>query len=78
MVCNRLFKMVYLVAIIKETLVKELAWLFRDNIWKLYELSKSMIWDREPQFAVELTKELNKMLVIKTKLLMFFHLQTDR
>ena len=33
--------------------------------------------DREPQFAAELTKELNKMLGIKTKLSMAFHPQTD-
>ena len=33
--------------------------------------------DRGPQFAVELTKELNRMLGIKTKLLMAFHSQMD-
>ena len=33
--------------------------------------------DREPQFAAELTKELNRMLGIKTKLLTAFHPQTD-
>ena len=34
--------------------------------------------DRNPQFAVELTKKLNRMLDIETKLLMAFHSQTDR
>ena len=33
--------------------------------------------DREPQFAAELTKELNRMLGIKTKLSIVFHPQTD-
>ena len=33
--------------------------------------------DRGPQFAVELTKELNRMLGIKTKLSTTFHPQTD-
>ena len=33
--------------------------------------------DREPQFAAELIKELNRMLGIKMKLSMVFHLQTD-
>ena len=33
--------------------------------------------DRGPQFAAELTKELNRMLGIKTKLLTAFHPQTD-
>ena len=33
--------------------------------------------DRGPQFAAELTKKLNQMLEIKTKLSMAFHLQTN-
>jgi len=33
--------------------------------------------DREPQLAAELTKELNRMLGIETKLSTVFHLQTD-
>jgi len=33
--------------------------------------------DRGPQFAVELTRELNRMLGIKTKLLTAFYPQTD-
>ena len=36
-----------------------------------------MVSDRGPQFATELTKELNRMLGIKTKLSMAFHSQTD-
>ena len=36
-----------------------------------------MISDRGPQFVAELTKELNGMLVIKTRLLTAFHLQMD-
>ena len=37
-----------------------------------------MVSDRGPQFAVELTKELNRMLGIKTKLSTAFYPQTDR
>ena len=37
-----------------------------------------MISERGPQFEAELTKKLNKMLGIKMKLLVSFHLQTDR
>jgi len=36
-----------------------------------------MVLDRGPQFAAELTKKLNRMLGIKTKLLTTFHSQTD-
>jgi len=37
-----------------------------------------MISNREPQFTVELTKELNRMLGIEMRLLIAFHLQMDR
>ena len=61
-----------------KTMVEGLARLFRDNVWKLHELLESVISDRGPQFAVGLTKELNKMLGIETKLSMIYHLQTDK
>ena len=37
-----------------------------------------MISVREPQFVMELTKELNKILEIETRLLTVFYLQMDR
>ena len=73
-VCNRMFKMAYFVAIIEEISVEGLTRLFRNNVWKLHRLPKSVISDMRPQFAVEFTKELNRMLGIKTKLLASFHL----
>ena len=41
-------------------------------------MPKSVISDKRLQFVVELTKELNRMLEIKTKLSTVFYLQTDR
>ena len=76
-VCNQLSKMIYFVAMTEETLVEGLARLFRDNIWKLHGLLESVIFNRGPQFAAELTKELNRMLGIETKLLTVFHPQTN-
>ena len=64
-------------ATIKGTLAERSARLFRYNIWKLHGLPGSVVLDREPQFAAELTKKLNKILGIETKLLMLFHPQTD-
>jgi len=52
--------------------------LFRDNVWKLHRLPESVILDRRLQFVVELTKELNKILGIKIRLLIVFHPQTNR
>ena len=76
-VCDRLSKMMYFVATIEGMSAEGLARLFRDNIWKLHGLPESVVLDRGPQFAAELTKELNRMLGIKTKLSTTFHLQTD-
>jgi len=72
-VYNRLSKMTHFIATTEETLVEELVWLFGDNIWKLYELLKSIISDRGLYFVVNLTKKLNNMLEIEIKLSMSFH-----
>ena len=45
---------------------------------KVAQVAKECNLDREPQFVVELTKELNKMLGIRTKLSIFFYSQIDR
>jgi len=69
--------MVHFIPTIEKTLAEGLARLFRDNMWKLHSLPESIISDRGPQFAAGLMRELNKMLGIKSKLLMAFHPQTD-
>ena len=76
-VCNRLSKMTHFVATTEGMLAKGLARLFRNNMWKLHGFPESIVLDRGPQFAVELTKKLNRMLEIKTKLLTVFHPQMD-
>jgi len=76
-VCDRLLKMIHFVATTEGTSVEGLARLFRDNVWKLYGLPESIVSDKGLQFIAEITKELNDMLEIKTKLLTSFHLQTD-
>ena len=77
-VCDRLSKITHFVATTEGTSVEGLARLFQDNMWKLHGLPKSVVSDRGPQFAVELTKELNRMLGIEMRLSMVFHPQTDR
>ena len=71
---DRFSKISHFVATTKKTIAKRLARLFRDNIWKLHRLLESVILDRGPQFAAGLTKELNKMLGIETKLSTAYHL----
>jgi len=69
--------MTHFVATTEGTMVEGLARLFRDNVWRLHGLPESVVLDRGPHFATELTKELNKMLGIKMKLSTAFHPQTD-
>jgi len=76
-VCDQLSKMIHFVATTEGTSAEGLARLFRDNVWKLHGLPESVVSDRGPQFTVELTKELNRMLGIQTKLLTAFHPQMD-
>ena len=45
---NRFLKMSYFVATTEKITAKELARLFKDNMWKLYRLPESMISDRKP------------------------------
>jgi len=74
---DRLTKMVYFIPTTEKTSAEELARLFRDNMWKLYGLPKSIISDRGPQFMAGIMQELNRILEIKSKLLMAFHSQMD-
>ena len=76
-VCDKLSKMIHFVATTEETLAEGLARLFQDNVWKLHRLPESVVSDRGPQFVAELTKELNRMLGIETRLSTVFHSQTD-
>ena len=76
-VCDRLFKMMHFVATIEGISVEGLVRLFRDNMWKLHGLPESVVSDRGPQFAAKLTKELNKMLGMETRLSTAFCPQTD-
>ena len=79
-ICDKFSKsnMMHLVVTTEEISAEELARLFWDNVWKLHGLLESVVLDRGLQFTAELTKELNKILGIKTKLLTSFHPQTDR
>ena len=76
-VCDKLSKIAHFVITMEGTSVEGLARLFRDNIWKLHRLPESVVSDRGPQFAAELTNELNRMLGIETKLSTMFYSQMD-
>ena len=77
-VCDKFLKMFHFMVTTEKTTVEGLARLFRDNMWKLHGLPESVILDRELQFAAGLTRELNKMLGIETKLSTAYHPETNR
>ena len=68
-VVDRLAKMVHFIPTTEKISAEGLARLFRDNMWKLHRLPKSIILDRGPQFAARLMRELNRMLGIESKML---------
>jgi len=69
--------MSHFVVMTEKMMVEGLARLFRDNVWKLHRLPESVISDRGPQFVAGLTRELNKMLGIETKLSTAYHPEID-
>ena len=71
-VCNRLLKITHFITMTEEISVERLARLFKNNMWKLHRLLESVILNRRPHFVAELTKEFNRILGIKTKLLIFY------
>ena len=68
-VVDRLTKIVHFIPTTEKISAEGLARLFRDNMWKLHRLPKSIILDRGPQFAARLMRELNRMLGIESKML---------
>jgi len=76
-VVDQLTKIAYFIPTTEKTSAEGLARLFRDNVWKLHGLPKSIISDRGSQFAAGIMRELNGMLEIESKLSTVFHPQTD-
>jgi len=76
-VVDQLTKIVHFIPTTERTSAKGLARLFRDNVWKLHGLPKSIILDRGLQFVAGLIRELNKMLGIESKMFTVFYPQID-
>ena len=76
-VVDRLTKMDHFISTTEKTLAEGLARLFRDNVWKLHRLPKSIISDRGPQFVAGIMQKLNRMLGIESKLSTAFYPQID-
>jgi len=51
--------------------------IYRDDIWKLYEVPKKILSNRGPQFTSKFMEEFTKVLGTKRQLSMVYHPQTD-
>ena len=76
-VVDRLTKMIQIIPTSVGITSKEIAKLYKNNIWKLYGIPRKIILDRGPQFASKFIGELCKCLGIQRALLMAYHPQTD-
>jgi len=55
-------------------ILKEIAELYKNNIWTLHGIPRKIISDRGPQFASKFMEELCKYLGIQRALSMVYHL----
>jgi hypothetical protein len=76
-VVDRLSKRIHVAPTTTEVDSVGLARLFRDHVWRHHGLPDQIISDRGAQFVSSFTRELNRMLGIRTSLSTAFHPQTD-
>jgi len=70
-------KMIHLKAATTNVSSEEIAKIYRDDIWRLYRISRKILSDRGPQFALKFMEEFTKALGTKRQLSTAYHLQTD-
>jgi len=76
-VIDRLTKMIQIIPTFVGITSKEIAELYKNNIWKLHGIPRKIISDREPQFTLKFMGELCKCLGIQRALSTAYHPQTD-
>src|SRR5690606_7078324 len=76
-VVDRLTKMAHFIPTTSDVDAEGTARLFRDNIFRLHGLPRSLVSDRGTQFVNRFTKDLCKLLHIKQKLSTAYHPETD-
>jgi len=69
--------MIRLRATTTSILSEEIAKIYRNNIWKLYEIPRKILSDQESQFVLRFIEKFTKTLGMKRQLLMAYHSQTD-
>jgi len=77
-IVDRFTKMIRLKATTTNLLSKGVAKIYRDKIWKIHGIPKTILSDRGPQFTSKFMEGLMRVLGTKRKLSMAYHPQTDR
>ena len=77
-IMNRFTKMIRLKATTTNISSEEVAKIYRDEIWKIHGIPKTILSDCGPQFALKFMKDLTRVLGTKRKLSTAYHPQTDR
>ena len=77
-IMNRFTKMIRLKATTTNISSEEVAKIYRDEIWKIHGIPKTILSDCGPQFALKFMEDLTRVLGTKRKLSTAYHPQTDR
>ena len=64
-IIDRFIKMIQLKTTMTNISSEEIAKIYRDDIWKLHGISRKVLSDRGPQFALKFMEELTKALGMK-------------
>jgi len=76
-IVDQFTKMIQLKATMTNISLEGIAKIYRDNIWKLYEVPRKILSDRGLQFTSKFMDEFTKALGIKRQLSTAYHSQTD-
>ena len=76
-IMDRFTKIIRLKAIMMNILSEEIVKIYRDKIWKLHGVSRTILSNWGPQFTLKFMKEFTKVLRTKRKLSMAYHPQID-
>ena len=76
-IVDRFTKIIWLKVTTMNISSKEIAKIYRDEIWKLHGIPKKILSNRGPQFTLRFMEELTKVLETKRMLSTAYHLQLD-
>jgi len=76
-IMNQFTKMIRLKATIINISLEGIAKIYRDEIWKLHRVPRTILSNQGPQFTSKFMEEFTKVLGTKRKLSMAYHPQTD-